>query len=253
MYDNLSLIYESSLRPNIIRQDVLESCVLLIRENKNTQVQYYVENILTFAELQYLTEAGFLGKLGQGAKNLVKKAAPYAAAGLLAAGGAKAETPIHQQMDALKKIGDRFGQVAGNVNDFSGNKQNNIQLMTPSLINQIKSVKDKVEKKSRDILLQIPRTSPNLENQQIQNITDIQNVHVELLSIEEFLQNENELRREEKKPDLTVSVNNLNEILNGLTTGVKYSDNINDTVNKITSLVKSLKQEVLNIKGQLQQ
>ena len=49
MYDNLSLIYESSLRPNIIRQDVLESCVLLIRENKNTQVQYYVENILTFA------------------------------------------------------------------------------------------------------------------------------------------------------------------------------------------------------------
>lgn len=103
-YDKLSLIYENSLCPNIVREDVLKSYFYLIEANKNTEAQYYLENILTSAEIQVLIEQGFLNKIGQGIKT-------YAAPRLMAAGGA---------IDKIKRLA-KGTLAAGALALMSGN------------------------------------------------------------------------------------------------------------------------------------
>ena len=251
-YDKLSLIYENSLRPNIVREDVLESYFYLIEVNKNTEAQYYLENILTSAEIQVLIEQGFLNKIGQGVKKFAKKAAPYAAAGLMAAGGvSKGETPISQQMDYLKGVSDRMAQVSQNVGDVMGNNKQQTPFLIHTLVNQIKYI-DKVENHTRAILKEVQRSDKTLENPQIENVKNIQDIRVKLIEIENFLQNENELRIAEKKPELKVPVDTLNQIMSKLGS-LKFNDDLRTTIGNTTQLIKLLNQEVLKIEAQISQ
>jgi hypothetical protein len=61
--DNLSLIYENSLH-NRIRRDVVQEFIYQKTNNKHQKAEYMIEHVLNVSELEYLTEQGFLKKIG---------------------------------------------------------------------------------------------------------------------------------------------------------------------------------------------
>lgn len=243
--DNLSLIYENSLHNNI-RYNVVEEFIYQKTHNKHQTVEYMVEHVLNSSELKYLTERGFLGKIGQGVKNVAKKAAPYAAAGLMAAGSLKGETPMGYQQQVT-------------------NQQQGQDLRTTSLNPHVEFMSI-MEIEWRSVTVEIRRINnqfrtanqefhPELEKRQIKNVIKLQDARNKMYLINKSITSENELRREEGKPEVTVSVTRLNSILKNMEKniekGIDYTD-IDSTLNKMTEEANALEQEVLNIQKTLE-
>lgn len=241
--DNLSLIYENSLH-NKIRRDVLQEFIYQKTNNKHQKAEYMVEHVLNASELEYLTEQGFLTKIGQGVKNIAKKAAPYAAAGLMAAGSLKGETPMgYQQQGTNQQQGQDLRTTSLNSYvDFIYKMEDKWF----SFMGEINRIKGNLTAKGRP-----SSEASELANRQNQNIKKLQDARNIIGPINQSIELENEVRREEKKPEVTVSVTRLNSILKNMQKGIDYTD-IKATVNKMTEEANALEQELMNIQKTLE-
>jgi DNA-binding ferritin-like protein len=268
--DNLSLIYENSLH-NRIRRDVVQEFIYQKTNNKHQKAEYMIEHVLNVSELEYLTEQGFLKKIGQGVKNIAKKAAPYAAAGLMAAGAARGETPMGEKLKYLDKIADRFSQVGKNASQVMGtmgtmrtNQPQEQDIRTPGLIYHIKNMNEMEEECRKALTIIRTQAQSNkflqsllddhLSNDMYNNIKNIQDSRVIMKEIDKFLDGENELRREEGKPDLTVSVKRLNSIIESSMDTIQLNfdfsnpEKIAIKISQISEKTNALLQEMKNIK-----
>jgi hypothetical protein len=243
--DNLSLIYENSLH-NRIRRDVLQEFIYQKTNNKHQKAEYMIEHVLNVSELEYLTEQGFLKKIGQGVKNIAKKAAPYAAAGLMAAGAARGDTPIDQQIDHL----------------YSQNQnQNRQQEITANLLYRQQDYLQDILTKCYELTTKLEKatgtSSINPTNPLIivhkKSITKLQVVSYYMTMITNAMENENELRSVEnklygtKKAEINVSVRRLHGFLKSFIDSFDFND-LKKTVGLISGKATSLEDEMIKIK-----
>ena len=97
-YDNLSLVYENIHNPYVIREDAIQHFKYLTQiSHRQKELEYFVENVLTQNEIQYLVNEGWGQKLGKAVGKAVGKAGAIAVgAGAMFGGGMRHQQNIDQ-------------------------------------------------------------------------------------------------------------------------------------------------------------
>lgn len=136
-YDNLSLIYENKLTQSVIREVAITQFKFFSERNNEEKLKFLIENVLNQAELQYLAEAGLLGKFKKGLAT-----AGVAAAMLGGGNNANAQQP-NSNRPAINQSAYQYnsGDVSINkhVNEFMKLLNQTLKQKATQLRNQIKN------------------------------------------------------------------------------------------------------------------
>jgi len=164
----------------------------------------------------------------------------------MAAGAARGETPM-ENPQAMRT--NQYQEQDFRVKSFESQVESlrEVEQKWSGVLNEIQRI-------NRNLTLS-KRNNPELELRQRENILKLQDVRNNIIiGFTDDIEQENEIRREynelrpeDRKPELTVSVKRLNQIIEGMKLNTSNFDNLGDYVDKMSKAVSALEQEAMNI------